>query len=70
MGTVIAVGQQAYVDVGDGRPWCKVGEKVYYQEYSGMRLKINPEDKEWLLAINDKDVIACLDSTVEEKKDA
>ena len=53
-GTVLAIGTTCWKDLGnrqivivkdkvtevisDGDPWCKVGDRVYFQRYSGMRI--------------------------------
>lgn len=42
VGTVLAMGDECYKDTKRfpaGRPWCKVGDKVLFSRYSGMRFK-------------------------------
>lgn len=42
MGTVLAMGDECYKDpkrFPAGKPWCKVGDKVLFSRYSGMRFK-------------------------------
>jgi co-chaperonin GroES (HSP10) len=34
-GTVVKIGSTAWKDVGDGTPWCEVGDKVIYAKYAG-----------------------------------
>lgn len=74
-GTVLAIGSTCWKDLGnrqivivkdnvtevisDGKPWCKVGDKVYYQRYSGMRI---PNElgkyRSDVLLLGDQDVTA------------
>ena len=74
-GEVIDVGDTCWKDLGNetisftkdgvthtkdvGKPWCKVGDIVYYQRYSGMR--IPDEDgtfREDVLLLGDQDITA------------
>lgn len=50
IGEVIAIGADSWKEFD--APWCKVGDKVTYQKYSGMR--IPGEDA--LILINDLDI--------------
>ena len=53
------VGQQAYIDIGDKQPWCKVGQKVVFSKFSGLRVFPNLDNKDdFLLVLNDQEVIA------------
>jgi len=74
-GVVIAIGATCWKDLGnrqlifvkekvtqivsDGVPWCKVGDTVYFQRYSGMRI---PDDfgnyRKDVLLLGDQDVTA------------
>lgn len=63
-GTVIAIGPDAWKafravdDEGrwvNGRPWAKVGDRVYYARYAGHSLK-DPETGEDLTILNDEDI--------------
>jgi co-chaperonin GroES (HSP10) len=56
-GIVLDIGPTAYAD--QDVPWCKIGDKVLYQKYVGMR--VPNEDgtfRDDLLLINDLDVCA------------
>jgi co-chaperonin GroES (HSP10) len=53
IGEVIEIGPMAWCDVGDGEPWCKVGDIVYYAKFAGKFIKIDDED---YLIVNDKDI--------------
>lgn len=55
-GIVLGYGKQCWVDVGDGTPWVAVGDHIIYARYGGKRIE-DPETGEWLLLLNDKDVI-------------
>lgn len=42
IGTVLAMGDECYKDLKRfpaGKPWCKIGDKVLFNRYSGMRFK-------------------------------
>jgi co-chaperonin GroES (HSP10) len=54
-GKVLAVGDEAYVDVQKfpSGPWCEEGDWVIFRSYSGTRFKVN--DQEYRL-INDDTV--------------
>ena len=50
IGEVIAIGADCWREFD--APWCKVGDRVTYQKFSGMKL---PNDEECIL-INDLDI--------------
>lgn len=50
IGEVVAVGDYCWTEYE--APWAKVGDKVYYQKYSGMSL---PNDQDHIL-LNDTDI--------------
>lgn len=54
-GTVVGVGSTAYKEFDDGKPWCKVGDSVYFQKYGG--LDVNDEGTMYRI-VNDEDVFA------------
>ena len=59
-GEVVELGFTAFRAYDDGEPWCKVGDKVLFVQYSGL----NYEDKEtntMYQVINDEDVIAVIE---------
>ena len=74
-GVVLAVGPTAFKDLGckvihskygdvtvvehAGDPWCKVGDKVYYQRHAGMRIPDeNGKLRKDILMLNDQDITA------------
>jgi chaperonin GroES len=57
-GHVIGVGATAWIDVGDGSPWAKVGDYVSYARYSGFELQ--GLDGEKYVLLNDQDILAIL----------
>lgn len=57
-GTVIAIGDSAWKDLDDGKPWCKVGDKVSYARYAGVAM-LGQNKKDYVL-INDNDILAVL----------
>lgn len=58
MGTVIAVGAGAWLDLDDGQPWAKVGDHVSYAKYAGVAMK--GKDEQSYVLINDNDILAVL----------
>ncbi len=58
VGTLIAVGAGAWLDLDDGSPWAKVGEKVSYSRYAGVSMA--GQDGQDYVLINDNDVLAKL----------
>jgi len=57
-GVVISIGASAWVDIDDGSPWAKVGDRVVYGRYAGKVLK--GQDEVNYTLINDNDIIARL----------
>lgn len=64
-GTVLALGAQAYREYDE--PWCKVGDTILYQKYSGMRV---PGDdgklRDDLLILNDLDITGRVETETRE----
>ena len=56
-GTIIAVGRQAWVGFGDGEPWAKEGDKVFFAKYGGYLITHKKTDYRIL---NDEDVVAII----------
>ena len=59
IGTVVAIGLSAWLDLDDGHPWCKVGDTVSYARYSGVSMT-GKDDQNYVL-INDNDILAVLE---------
>lgn len=65
IGTVIAIGSQAWKAFSTGEPWCKVGDTVMFSRYSGSDV---PEDikqqvdatAERLVVVNDEDILSVI----------
>ena len=60
-GTIVAVGPQAYKDFGDGTPWVKEGDFVYYAKYGAKVIK-DSEDGEIYVICNDDDILLGLEA--------
>jgi len=58
VGTLVAVGASAWIDLDDGKPWAAVGDKVSYARYAGVSM--TGQDNESYVLINDNDVLAKL----------
>lgn len=54
-GEVLMIGPMAWYDL-PAKPDIKVGDKVYYQKYGAMTIKLDGAD-DFLVICNDKDVI-------------
>lgn len=70
-GVLIAVGGNAFIDWKDPIP--KVGDRVYFAKYAGIRLRKDVQDNgkpkriDYVLC-NDKDIAAILQGSLEENK--
>lgn len=63
-GTVVSIGELAFhAPVGNGIPWVKTGDRVYYAKYAGKEV-VDPETDEKLLLLNDEDL--CVEVTGEK----
>jgi len=58
IGTLIAVGSGAWLDLDDGLPWAEVGDKISYSRYAGVAME-GKDFRDYVL-INDNDVLARL----------
>lgn len=59
-GTIVAIGDQAWKAFGPnftGEPWAKVGDRVYFAQYSGKIVK-DPDTEEEFKLMNDEDITA------------
>lgn len=63
-GTLIAVGGNAFEDWQDPVP--KVGDRVYFAKYAGIRLQHQEDRTKWATLCNDKDIAAIVDPNVED----
>ena len=54
IGTIVDIGPNAWLDFKPGKPWAKIGDKVYYAKYAGKDVEAGNEDK--FVIINDEDV--------------
>lgn len=58
IGTVLAIGNCAFHGLGNGAPWCSVGDKIIYAQFGG---KFVHDGNEKLVLIQDKDVMAVVE---------
>lgn len=56
LGTIRAIGPQAWKDIGDGSPWAKVGDVVCFPRYSGVSVDPVVGGEENLVIMNDEDL--------------
>lgn len=54
IGTLIAIGPQAWKAFADGSPWAKVGDRVLCVKYAGLTLESMPN----IRLMNDEDILA------------
>lgn len=56
-GIVVQIGPNAWHGFKDGKPWCKVGDRISYVRHGG-KFVYDPDNKEnkWLI-LNDEDVV-------------
>lgn len=58
VGTLVAIGDSAWLDLDEGKPWAQVGDKISYARYAGVSM-IGQDEQEYVL-LNDNDVLARL----------
>ncbi len=66
LGTVIALGETAYMKVDDGRPWVKPGDKVLYAKYAGA-MAVDPDTQEQYVVVHDVDIVCIIKETKGEQ---
>jgi co-chaperonin GroES (HSP10) len=59
-GTILAIGEQAWRDLVDGKPWAKVGDRVIYARYAA-KIFTHPETKEDVALVQDRDILLVLE---------
>lgn len=57
IGTIVDIGPNAWLAFDDGKPWAKVGDRVYYAKYSG---KVVMDGEDEYITCNDEDIIAII----------
>lgn len=65
-GTLVAIGETAWKDLGDGEPWAKVGDWVMYAQHAGRTVE-DPIAKTTYLMLNDKDLVAVIERPTKEE---
>jgi chaperonin GroES len=55
IGTVVAVGDNAWKGFDDGHAWAKVGDRVAFAKYGGFVIE-DPTTKEQYRLLNDEDI--------------
>lgn len=58
-GTVVALGETAYLKVDDGRVWCKPGDRVLYGKYAGA-MAVDPDTNETYVVVHDVDIVCII----------
>lgn len=57
LGEVVSIGNMAWKafdgDHPDWKPWCKIGDVVFFAKYGGKFIKLNDED---YIIVNDEDI--------------
>ena len=59
-GVVASIGCAAFKDLGDGTAWCKVGDRVKFVRYAGVRYN-DEESGDSYRIMNDRDVVAIVE---------
>ena len=59
VGTMVALGKEAWNMHENRSPWAEVGDRVYYAKYAGKRV-VDPESKEEYLILNDEDILGVI----------
>lgn len=61
-GTVVALGETAYLKVDDGRKWVKPGDRVLYGKYAGA-MAVDPDTDETYVVVHDVDIVCIITET-------
>ena len=59
-GKVLQIGDLCWKDCTSPEPWCKVGERVLFTQYSGKFLPEGGEKKKSYYILNDLDIMAVI----------
>jgi len=60
-GTVVGVGENCWLEFGNGRPWAKVGDRVIYAKYGGWEILEEEDGKKVPYRIlNDEDIMVVI----------
>lgn len=67
IGTVLDIGSTCWTDTPDGVAWCKVGDRVVFAKYSGMKIwnPIEGKYRDDILIVNDLDICGLVTEEVE-----
>lgn len=62
IGTVLDIGDTCWADSPTGEPWCKIGDRVVFAKYAGMKIwnPIEGKYREDMLLLNDLDLTAII----------
>lgn len=67
-GTVIDIGPLAWTNEilfgKSTKPWCKVGDRVFFARYGGKMLNLNEDttqEEDWVVVLNDEDLQALIE---------
>lgn len=60
VGTIVSIGNTAWVGFDDGEPWAHVGNRVLYSKYGG-RFVQDPDTDEEFVVLNDEDIICIVE---------
>lgn len=74
IGTVVSLGPTAYATIGDGTPWVKPGDTVYFKRYAGIEYRplakeipgFKRKSGELYRVVNDDDIFAIFPPVDEE----
>jgi len=65
-GTLVAVGHLAWKDCGDGSPWAKVGDRVYFKRHVADRIKDESDivdgKAQIFFLLTDRDILGVLEA--------
>jgi len=57
VGTLVAIGDQAWAGFGNGEQWAKVGDRVQYAKYANTKIQDPDNSEEEYLLLNDNDIL-------------
>lgn len=59
-GVVVDIGMRCWAEpIGDGTPWCAIGDRVVFAKYAG---SIRKEGEDIFILLNDEDILGTIDN--------
>lgn len=66
LGTIVAIGPNAWKAFDDGEPWASIGDQVLYSKFSGKRVNDPDNPDRDFVVLNDDDLICVYKKPIKE----